>query len=95
MDANIRAYQKAKLWIGAGSFQTKTQMTNQHKGYSYFDAFKTNNIYTYTKKIGPQGGLLYYELGPLRPDLILKDIINIAHPEVLDNYENYFFKRID
>lgn len=87
--------QKAELWIGAGSFHTKTQMTEQHKGYSYFDAFKSNNVYTYTKKVGPEGGLLYYELGPLRPDLILKDIINIAHPNLLQDYDNFFFKRLE
>ncbi len=87
--------QHAPLWIGAGSFKSKAQMTAQHKGYRYFDAFKTNSIYTYTKNIGPEGGLLYYELGPLRPDLILKDIIHIAHPEVLPHYENFFFKRLD
>ncbi|WP_194768824.1 ABC transporter substrate-binding protein [Tamlana sp. I1] len=86
---------QAELWIGAGSFQTLEQMKNQHKGYSYFDAYKNKNIYTYTNKIGPKGGLLYYELGPLRPDIILKDIINIAHPELLENYENYFFKRLE
>jgi iron complex transport system substrate-binding protein len=87
--------QHATLWIGAGSFKTKTQMTDTHNGYSYFDAFNTNNIYTYTKNIGPKGGLLYYELGPLRPDLILKDIIKIAHPELLPHYENFFFKRLN
>jgi iron complex transport system substrate-binding protein len=86
---------KAKLWIGAGAFETKLQMKNQHKGYSYFDAFKNNNIYTYTNKVGPEGGLLYYELGPLRPDIILKDIINIAHPELFSDYENFFFKRLE
>ncbi|MBU2950049.1 ABC transporter substrate-binding protein [Tamlana agarivorans] len=86
---------QAELWIGAGSFQTLEAMKNNHKGYSYFNAFKNKNIYTYTKKIGPKGGLLFYELGPLRPDLILKDIINISHPGLLDGYENYFFKRLD
>ncbi|AUS04179.1 ABC transporter substrate-binding protein [Pseudotamlana carrageenivorans] len=86
---------QAEFWIGAGSFQSLEDMKNSHKGYSYFDAFKNKNIYTYTKKIGPKGGLLYYELGPLRPDLILKDIINISHPHLLKDYENYFFKRLD
>ncbi|WP_406683130.1 ABC transporter substrate-binding protein [Seonamhaeicola sp. MEBiC1930] len=87
--------QNAEFWIGAGSFKTKEQMIDQHKGYSYFNAFKANNIYTYTNKIGPGGGLLYYELGPLRPDLILKDIINITHPTVLEDYKNFFFKRLE
>lgn len=85
----------AELWIGAGSFENKAQMQDQHKGYSYFDAFKKNNIYTYTNKVGPEGGLLFYELGPLRPDLILKDIINIAHPGILNKYQNFFFKRLE
>lgn len=87
--------QNAKLWIGAGSFKSKAEMIETHKGYSYFEAYKTNNIYTYTNKVGEKGGLLYFELGPLRPDIILKDIIKISHPELLTNYKPFFFKRID
>ncbi len=87
--------QNADLWISAGLFEDKEQMQNQHKGYTYFNAYKTNNIYSYTNKIGPNGGLLYYELGPLRPDIVLKDIIDIAHPELLVDYENFFFKRLE
>ena len=87
--------QNAELWIGSGAFSSKDQMYNQHKGYAYFDSFKNNNIYTYTNKIGPKGGLLYYELGSLRPDIILKDIINISHPELLTDYNNFFFKRLE
>ncbi|WP_282121654.1 ABC transporter substrate-binding protein [Algibacter mikhailovii] len=85
----------AELWIGAGLFENKAQMQEQHKGYTYFEAFKKNNIYSYTNKVGPEGGLLYYELGPLRPDIILKDMINISHPGLLNNYENFFFKRLE
>ncbi|WP_299556223.1 ABC transporter substrate-binding protein [Seonamhaeicola sp.] len=87
--------QNAELWIGAGNFDSKSQMTEKHKGYAFFKAFKNNNIYTYTKKKGAEGGLYYYELGPMRPDLILKDIIKIAHPELLTDYETYFFKRLE
>lgn len=87
--------QDAELWIGAGAFKSKNDMISMHKGYSYFEAFKNNKIHTFTKNIGPKGGLLYFELGPLRPDLILKDIIKIAHPEVLPDYESYFFQNLN
>ncbi|WNH13180.1 ABC transporter substrate-binding protein [Thalassobellus suaedae] len=87
--------QKADLWIGAGSFKNKEEMLSNHNGYSYFEAFKNNKTYTYTNKIGSKGGLMYYELGPMRPDLILKDIIKIAHPELLPTYEYFFFKTIE
>ena len=87
--------QSADLWIGAGSFTNKSDMLSNHNGYSYFEAFKNNKTYTYTNKIGPKGGLLYFELGSLRPDLILKDIIKIAHPELLTTYESFFFKALE
>lgn len=87
--------QHAELWIGTGAFKNKNDMLSMHKGYNYFDAFKNNKIHTFTKSMGPKGGLLYFELGPLRPDLILKDIIKIAHPEVLPNYESYFFQTLN
>ena len=41
---------------------------------------------------GKTGGVLYYELGFARPDLVLKDMIKICHPELLEDYEPYFFK---
>ncbi len=87
--------QNAGLWIGAGNFNTKAEMAAKHKGYTFFEAYKNNNIYTFTNKIGAKGGLLYFELGPLRPDLILKDIISISHPELLKDYKPFFFKRLE
>lgn len=87
--------QKAELWIGCGSFDTKQQMDSKNKGYSLFQAYKNKKIYSYTNQRGPNGGLLYYELGPLRPDIILKDIIKIAHPELLKDYEPFFYKVIE
>lgn len=87
--------QNAELWIGSGNFDTKKQMLDTHKGYAFFNAYKNNHVYAYTKRKGAKGGLLYYELGTLRPDLILKDIIKIAHPELLHDYESFFFKRLE
>ena len=55
--------QNAELWIGSGNFDTKKQMLGTHKGYAFFNAYKNNHVYTYTKRKGAKGGLLYYELG--------------------------------
>ena len=57
-----------------------------------FKAFKNKNIYSFTNTKGASGGVLYYELGMTRPDLVLKDIIKICHPELLENYKLHFFK---
>ena len=35
--------------------------------------------------------MLYYELAPNRPDLVLKDLVYYLHPELLPNYQPYFY----
>ena len=55
-------------------------------------AFKNKNIHTFSATTGPTGGVLFYELGPQRPDLILKDLVRIFHPELLPEYAPFFFK---
>ena len=40
------------------------------------------------------GGVLYYELAPNRPDLVLQDIVKILHPTLLPEHDMYFFSKL-
>ena len=84
----------ADFWIAPGYFSSKEQLLNSNKLYANFKAFKNDEIYTPTLKKGKTGGVIYYELAPTRPDLVLKDIIKITNPEVLANYELTFFEKM-
>ena len=86
---------EADFWIAPGHFSSKTEMLEHNKLYAEFKAFKKDNIYTSTLKKGKTGGVIYYELAPTRPDLVLKDLIKIAHPELLPNYELTFFEKMN
>lgn len=86
--------QQADIWIAPGYFNTKEQLLQSNELYKQFDAFKNNKIYTPNLKTGATGGVIYYELGPTRPDLVLKDIIKIAHPDLLKEYEMTFFEKM-
>jgi len=63
--------------------------------YRSFSAFQDGSIYTYSKKKGPKGGLEYFELAYVRPDLVLKDLIKILHPRLLPDYDLYFYRQLD
>ena len=52
-------------------------------------------VYSFVNKRGETGGIVYFELAPARPDLVLKDIIKICHPDLLVNYTPYFYKPLD
>ena len=85
----------ADFWIAPGYFSSKQQLLQSNKIYAEFEAFKNDKIYTPTLKKGKTGGVLYYELAPTRPDLVLKDIIKITNPNLLPNYELTFFEKME
>ncbi len=85
----------ADLWLSPSYYSSFEQLKETNDLYTNFKAFNAQNIYTFSNTIGATGGVLYYELGTARPDLVLKDIIKICHPELLEDYTPYFFKRLN
>ncbi|WP_162126070.1 ABC transporter substrate-binding protein [Flavobacterium phycosphaerae] len=86
--------QNADIWITSGQFSSLKEMTDMNPHYNQFKAFKTNNVYSFSGKKGKTGGILYYELAPNRPDIVLKDIVKILHPELLPSYKPFFFEKL-
>ncbi len=91
LESVLEKAQHADFWIGPSQFSSYTQMEEAHSVYSQFKAFEDKKVFSFTTKKGATGGILYYELAPNRPDLVLKDMIKILHPELLPDYELFFF----
>ena len=90
-------FEKAKdadFWITSGQFSTLKEMTDSNPHYNQFKAFKIKNVYSFAAKKGKTGGILYYELAPNRPDIVLKDLVKILHPELLIGYKPFFFEKL-
>nr|MBP6099687.1 ABC transporter substrate-binding protein [Flavobacterium sp.] len=85
----------ADIWITSGQFSTLKEMTLSNPHYEQFKAFKTKNVYSFNRKKGEKGGVLYYELAPNRPDIVIKDLVKILHPHLLKNYKPYFFEKLN
>jgi len=86
--------ENADFWIGPAQFNSLKEMADANPNYKYFRAYKNKKVYSFSNKKGKTGGVLYYELAPNRPDLILKDLIKIMHPEVLKEHELVFFEKL-
>ncbi len=85
----------AEIWLSPSNYVSKEALKNGNSHHAMFDAFQNNNIYSSINTAGKSGGILYFELGTTRPDLVLKDLIKICHPELLKNYDLYFFKHLN
>lgn len=82
----------ADFWIAPSQFTSYEEMSEANGHYEQFRPFRERTIYSYALSRGPGRGLLYFEQGPSRPDLILKDLIHWFHPGLLKDYEPVFFK---
>ena len=84
--------QEAEFWVSAGQFASYEQLFNESEHYRRFKAVQDRNVYSISLSKGATGGITFYELGPQRPDIILKDLISIFHPQLLKDHEPVFYK---
>jgi iron complex transport system substrate-binding protein len=85
----------ADIWLSPSNYPSLEALEKANPHNTMFKAFQNKEVYSFTNTTGKSGGVLYYELGMTRPDLVLKDLIKICHPQLLKNYNLYFFKRLE
>ncbi|CAM3481308.1 ABC transporter substrate-binding protein [Zobellia roscoffensis] len=95
LETVLATAQHADFWLNPSILTSYAEVEESNEHYTQFDAYKNKTIFSNTIAKGATGGLLYYELGPMRPDLVLKDLIHIFHPELLPDHQLFFFKPLE
>lgn len=91
-------FEKAKnadIWISPSYYNSLEALEKANGHYTRFNAYLNKKVYSFVNSKGKTGGVIYFELGTARPDLVLKDLVKICHPELLEAYELHFFKPLD
>ena len=86
---------EADFWIAPSQFTRYADMEADNTLYANFEAFQNRQVHTFANTKGETGGMLYYELAPQRPDLVLRDLVKIFHPELLPDHHPYFFTPLE
>jgi len=86
--------QDADFWLNPGVANSLSELSNMDKRYLMFDAFNQKQVFNNNKRLGPGGGNDWWESGVMHPDIILKDMICIFHPELLPNHDLYYFRKL-
>ena len=95
LEAVLAQAANADFWVGPAQFTAYDEMEDASPHYRQFKAFKEENVFTFSSEKGETGGVIFYELAPNRPDLVLKDLISIFHPQLLPGYETTFYKPLE
>nr|WP_298999181.1 ABC transporter substrate-binding protein [uncultured Allomuricauda sp.] len=83
--------QKADFWFNPSLHTAYEQLENANPHYIQFSAYINRKVFSNAVRKGETGGILFYELAPQRPDLVLKDLISILHPDLMEGYKTRFF----
>ena len=85
----------ADFWINTGMANSINDILSIDKRYVNFSALKNKNIYNNNNRLNKAGGNDFWEIGVIYPNIILKDLIKIFHPQVLPDYNLYFYKKLE
>ena len=76
---------EADYWLNVGPCNSLAELTRQNPKFADIDAVTKQRVYNNNARQTNSGGSDFWESGVVRPDLILRDMIAIFHPELLGN----------
>lgn len=77
------------------SFQSTTDNWPPEVYMQNFPAYRNENLYHHFKRYKDYGASDWYQTAPMRPDLLLSDLIKLFHPELLPKHELFFMEPIE
>ncbi|MFW5688392.1 MAG: ABC transporter substrate-binding protein [Spirochaetota bacterium] len=84
----------ADVWINPGAWTSLAQGAAEDDRFTEFRAFREGRVYNNNRRMGPGGGNDYFESGALNPHIILNDLIWVFHPELVSDYEPYYYQQL-
>ena len=84
----------ADFWLNLNSYNSMEAVLNYDERFNNFLAFKQKRLFNNNKRLNKNGGNAYFETGVVNPHIVLKDLIEIFHPELLE-HELYYYQRLE
>jgi len=84
----------AKIWITSTNWKTKKEALASEPRFADFTAYRSGQIWAPSLQVNAAGGNNMYELGVLRPDLVVGDLIAIMHPDLEPHHTFTFYQRL-
>ena len=80
----------ADVWINVGSVSSLQDIRRQFPKFSDVECVRNGAVYNCDKRSSAGGGNDYWESGVVYPDIILRDMIKIFHPELISEEFVYY-----
>ena len=82
--------QKADYWINVGSATSLDELKTVNPKFADAKAVRERTVYNNNLRLTPTGGNDYWESAVVHPDMVLRDLIHIFHPELVPDSLYYY-----
>lgn len=84
----------ADIWINPGAATSLNDLNDFDERFQDLRVLKTAKIFNNNLRINASGGNDYWESGAVRPDLVLKDLIKVFHPDLLTDDPFIYYRQL-
>ena len=87
---------RADVWLNVGRFTSLEELRSALPRFAGARCVREGRVWNCDRRTNAAGGNDYWESGIVRPDVILRDLIKIFHPELLpDDTELFYYRRLE
>lgn len=87
----------ADFWINPDNtfWNTQADVLQSDERYGEFAAVINGRLYNNNALVNANGGSAFYESGAANPDVVLRDLVKIFHPELLPDHQLVYYKVVE
>jgi iron complex transport system substrate-binding protein len=86
----------ADYWINLNvGWRSRSDVVSLDPRLAAFAPYQSGRLYHHNRRVRPSGANDFWEAGAARPDLVLRDLVSILHPEILPGETLHYYRRLD
>ena len=89
----LKNFAETDVWLNV-NFSTIDELIKTDSKHEFFHPVITRQVYNFNKRLLPSSANDFWESAVARPDLLLGDVIDILHPELLPDYEFVYAEKL-
>lgn len=82
--------QKADYWVNVGTASTLDELKSTNPKFANAKSVRNQMVYNNNQRLTATGGNDYWESAVIHPDIVLRDLIRIFHPELVSDSLYYY-----
>ncbi len=90
----LKNFSESDVWLNC-NYASLSELLQADPRHALFRPVKLQQVYNFNKRMLPSGANDFWESAVAHPDLLLKDVIFILHPELLPGYEPFYTQKLN